>query len=391
MEDKNETPKTVRSWFRLDLAARLFRPHLIFFQAARSTNKPVKGLSGPHRGTEPFDPRQNPVDIICAGMYRACSTWQYEVVAHLIEQYYDGQRLGYLTSEQYTAMRHSDISNPELTARRVWRVFKSHDGDRVFAKAVRQGRARVIYAYRDVRDVVFSLMHKRGVKFEQLVRQGMIHQVLANDRFWMAQPDLLVQRYDDLVSDPASGVMVLARFLGIALEQSEASRIAETYSQEANRARSEALRARLQQSGINLESAANSQICDPKTLLHWNHLRPGGASSWITTAEPRHLVVLQRLCRHWLKARGYDLDPEPNDSAVLPRSGVRVLDLVKIEADLTTALVNLLVQTGSRRFPRLSRAIKRILNVPTPAHVGATVWSDPVATTPTRHATQSAP
>jgi hypothetical protein len=64
---------------------------------------------------------------------------------------------------------------------------------------------------------------------------------------------------------------------------------------------------------------------------------------------------------------------------------------VKIEADLTTARVNLLLQTGSRRFPRLSLAIKRILGLPTPATVGATVWSDPVATTPTHHATHSIP
>ena len=134
MEGKNETRKTVRSRFRLDFAARLLRPHLIFFRAARSTMTPVKAPPGPHRGRDSSDPQQSPVDIICAGMYRACSTWQYEVVAHLIEQYYDGQRLGYLTGEQYTAMRQSDVQNQDPTARRVWRVFKSHDGDRVFAK-----------------------------------------------------------------------------------------------------------------------------------------------------------------------------------------------------------------------------------------------------------------
>ena len=253
-------------------------------------------------------------------------------------------------------------------------MFKSHDGDRVFANAVRQGQARVVYAYRDVRDVVFSLMHKRGLRFEQLTRQGMIHQVLANDRFWMAQPDVVVQRYEELLADPAGGVLTLARFLGIALEQGEAVRIAESYSQEANRARAEALRDRLRQSGVNLESAANYQICDPTTLLHWNHLRPGGGGSWITKAEPRHRVVLKRLCRRWLAARGYDLEPVP-----LPRSRVGLLDLAEIEADLIVARVNVLVQNGSRRFPRLSRTIKRMLGIPTPAHVGATAWSDPVS------------
>ena len=60
------------------------------------------------------------------------------------------------------------------------------------ARELAAGRACALYAYRDVRDVVFSLMHKRGKTFEEILRQGMIHQILANDRFWMAQPSVLV-------------------------------------------------------------------------------------------------------------------------------------------------------------------------------------------------------
>jgi hypothetical protein len=141
------------------------------------------------------------------------------------------------------------------------------------------------------------------------------------------------------------------------------------------------LRDRLQQSGVDLESAANYQICDPTTLLHWNHLRPGGGGSWITKAEPRHRVVLKRLCRRWLAARGYDLEPVP-----LPQSRVGLLDRARIEADLIVAWINVLVQNGSRRFPRLSRLIKRMLGIPSPANVGATAWSDPVSTPSIRHA-----
>ena len=146
--------------------------------------------------------------------------------------------------------------------------------------------------------------------FEQLLRQGMIHQILANDRFWMAQPDVLVQRYEDLLADPARGVMELARHLGIRLEESEAARIAADYSHESNKARTEALRRRLQEAGVDLESAANAQICDPTTLLHWNHIRQGDSRSWRTLANPRQRMVLERLCGRWLKARGYAPDPD---------------------------------------------------------------------------------
>ena len=41
--------------------------------------------------------------VICAGMYRACSTWQYEVIAHLIESHWNGIRLGYLTGRRFAA------------------------------------------------------------------------------------------------------------------------------------------------------------------------------------------------------------------------------------------------------------------------------------------------
>ena len=44
------------------------------------------------------------LDVLCAGMYRACSTWQYEVAAHLVEEHRGGQRLGYLASGEYTAL-----------------------------------------------------------------------------------------------------------------------------------------------------------------------------------------------------------------------------------------------------------------------------------------------
>ena len=30
------------------------------------------------------------MDVLCVGMYRACSTWQYEVTAHLTERHRRG-------------------------------------------------------------------------------------------------------------------------------------------------------------------------------------------------------------------------------------------------------------------------------------------------------------
>ena len=313
------------SWSRLDLDARLLRPHGPFIRSARPPAANAERLGQPRSETRGNPTGREPIDVICAGMYRACSTWQYEVVAHLIEQLRGGKRLGYLTSEQYNERSRRDALDqpPTPEGGRPWRTIKSHEGDRSFARALAQGRALAVYAHRDVRDVVFSLMYKRGMTFDQLLRQGMIHQILANDRFWMGQPDVLIQRYDDLLADPVGGVKELARHLGIALSASEAAQIAGLYSRESNRARSETLERRLKESGVNLESAAGVQICDPTTLLHWNHMRKTGAGSWRTSATPQEIATLHRLCGRWLKTRGYPAGPVPTQTVSLSFHALR--------------------------------------------------------------------
>jgi Sulfotransferase domain len=359
---------------RLDLAGgRLFRPNWRLFRGYRTSSSELRAVTsrGPDGGGTDSTPL--PQDVLCGGMYRACSTWQYEVAAHLIEQYLGGQRLGYLTGGQYAERLRSDASSaidaPEQSTR--WRVVKSHEGDRSFAHALAERRGLAVYAYRDVREVVFSLMHKRGMTFEQLLRQGMIHQILANDRFWMARPDVLVQRYEDLLADPTRGVIELARHIGIRLDESEAARIADLYSHESNKARTEALRRRLQEAGVDLESAANAQICDPTTLLHWNHIRQGEARSWRTFANPRQLRTLKRLCGRWLKARGYSADSGDPETTKVP-----VRELVRAEVDILVGRATFLIRTTSLRYPRTARTFKRILGLPVESPAGATAWAD---------------
>jgi Sulfotransferase domain len=330
-------------------------------------------------GTAPEPPPiRGPVDVICAGMYRACSTWQYEVVAHLLEHHRGGRRLGYLMPQEYirAPSRADADGGPTRVPGEGWRVFKSHDGHRCFARAIARRRAVAIYAYRDVRDVVFSLMHKRRLAFEELLRQGMIHQVLANDQFWTRQPGVLIQRYDAILADPIGAVRELAHHLGIEPSDGEAERIADEYSLAANKARTEALRRRLEQAGTDLDEAANSLICDPATLLHWNHVRDGRSGSWFVEASPRQKVILRRMCGRWLTSRGYPLVPEgagPDAKAVV---SLPMGESVRIELEILRGWLSFRVREASQRFPRLAAIARRALGIKSPAQVGAKVWSE---------------
>ena len=96
---------------------------------------------------------------------------------------------------------------------------------------------------------------------------------------------MLIQRYDEILADPVNAVRELAHHVGIEPADGEAERIAHEYSLASNKARAEALRRRLEQSGVDVNEAANAQICDSTTLLHWNHVRDGGSGSWFVESN----------------------------------------------------------------------------------------------------------
>ena len=81
--DDQEAPE---SGPRLDLAGRLFRPHASLFQGSRPSSSKPAAIRSRHGDADLVDRAQHPFDVLCGGMYRACSTWQYEVAAHLIER-----------------------------------------------------------------------------------------------------------------------------------------------------------------------------------------------------------------------------------------------------------------------------------------------------------------
>ena len=302
-------------------------------------------------------------DVICGGMYRACSTWQYEVVAHLIERHLRGERLGYLTGEAYAA-RFAPFSRRAIHAgvgRRSWRVLKSHEGHRCFARALSSGQALAVYTCRDIRDVVFSLMHKRSLAFEDLLRQGMVHQLLVNDRLWRAQPRVFIQRYEELVADPVTALVQLARHLGLGVARREAAEIADEYSLGSNQTRIEALRRRLENAGIDLSARGNLQICDPVTLLHWNHLRPGGTGSWQTDFRLSERVLLDRLCGAWLRANGYASELEAAALAERARHACGV----GLRDDLTLAVGRLAfwLRRAAGHCPRTAKRVRQLLGM----------------------------
>lgn len=244
--------------------------------------------------------------VLCVGMYRACSTWQYGVAGELLARRRDGQLLGFVDGGQLA----SEVG-PGLDPRR-WAVLKAHDAHRQFADRLDCCQALGIYSHRDLRDVAFSWMHKTGQTFDEVIREGFLSQCLRNDWFWRDRPGMLFQSYEALIAEPARGVAEIARHLGIELESGEDRAIADLYSFEANRKRTKDLSERLRAEGVELDSKDQGRY-DSRTLLHWNHIRDGRAGYWDELASPGQKATLARICGPWLVEHGYVVEPPPDD------------------------------------------------------------------------------
>jgi hypothetical protein len=287
------------------------------------------------------------MDVLCVGMYRACSTWQYDVAAELVERHLGGQRLGYLTGPEY-----ADLVKREPRGD-SWRILKSHEEHPEFSRALRNGEAVALYARRDVRDVVYSMLHKRRVDFDTFLTQGMIHQVLENDRYWSGQPHLLVQRYRPLMQDPAAGIREIARFLNVTLEEGEAESVARHYSLEANRDRARRMAEALETRGLDLNDRSNAQLWDQATLLHWNHIRSGRIGDWKDRADIRQRRILARLLDGWLARHAYESDRDLGG----PRLGL------SDEVAMARGWITCRLRCLALRYPATAGRIKKALGL----------------------------
>jgi hypothetical protein len=240
------------------------------------------------------------MDVLCVGMYRSGSTWQYDVVGRMLERR-GGRRLGFVPGEDHAGLPREGAGD--------WRVLKAHDRHPAFAAALAEGRAVAVYSFRDLRDVAYSLLHKFGGSLEEVIeRKHLLHLCLDNDAFWTGQPRTLCQRYEQIMAEPEAAVAALASHLGLALPEGEAAALAAEHSLAANRGRTVELANRLRAAGVDLEDPANAQRWDDETLLHWNHIRAGRVGGWREEATPRELAVLAGICGAWLIERGYEPD-----------------------------------------------------------------------------------
>lgn len=260
--------------------------------------------------------------ILCAGMIRSGSTLQYNLARALAEEHDVGRGEGFLENlcEEDTQTRvrcwlHDDLVH----------VVKTHRPSATVLSPGGNG-IRVLYIYRDLRDVAVSLQAKDVRRsFGDIMRN--LEDAVDAYRHVRELSPLLCQRYEDLIADVPQAVQQIAEFVGIRLDQAGARAIAEQCS--ISLAREETSRLGFKLAVLSRKAVLRLGVAravadriaflpgySRRTLLKENHIsrNSGAVGSWRSHLPPDRLRRIEQEFGSWLRETGYAASGRPSDT-----------------------------------------------------------------------------
>lgn len=230
--------------------------------------------------------------VICCGMMRSASTLQYQIGVELGQRLASVDPLGYVLPERFS----DAISNSRNGASFV--VMKSHAFLEESRELLEHNNALGIYAYRDIRDVIVSLMRMRGLPFNKL-GSGILYSLLDQYVVWTSQPNVLVSQYENIVNDTAAEVLRIANHMRLSCTQDLADEIAQKFSLEHQRRR---------QYRLEDDQEFNNER---DALLHANHIHSGKSAQWMTELSTEEVGLIEHVFSEWFDQVGYQKTIHP--------------------------------------------------------------------------------
>lgn len=234
--------------------------------------------------------------VFCCGMKRSGSTVQYQITREIVETNGLGKALGWVEPAQFPQLKAT------YTDFHGFLVVKSHRYLETAEDLFMKKQAKAVYVYRDIRDVVISMMEKYQAPFWKIVASGNIQRILKDYQRWNGVNDILVSRYDTMVADLQLETLRIADHLGVKLNDRSARGIAQKYSLEQQLERIRGF------DYNNVGAKSGSSTYDPVSLLHPNHIRSGKTGQWTTRLSGIQSALIEDIGFIWLIEKGYSVE-----------------------------------------------------------------------------------
>lgn len=228
-------------------------------------------------------------------MIRSGSTLQFQLASAIVEQAAIGTRIAYAPESDFSHVREHHSLTQGI------KVFKVHVYTPDLANKCNEYGAKVIYSYRDIRDVAVSAMRKFGMSFSELMEAKWLDQALIDYYHWTKCLSFSVSRYEDFVEDVMGEAEKINRFLGTPLASHDICRLSKEFSIDRQQIKINRLN-ELHGSSIMPKEI----VFDPVELIHHNHIHQGEVGGWRTLLSDSEKYLLTDKFSGWLEETGYD-------------------------------------------------------------------------------------
>ena len=210
--------------------------------------------------------------VICCGIRRSGSTLNYKLVRAIIE---------------------------ESGVREDYRTVKTHRPTEEVKWILHHHPCKVVFTYRDLRDVVSSdrNLFRLPRSFVRLAMMHVVSDSIKDSIYWGTLSDVLFERYESFSRDLEGAVHRLAHYLSIELSENKIKNIAATH--EIN----------VQKALIGLRHSEDRSMngFDPALGYFKEHIRQGEIGRWKEDLSRLETAWIESVGCEWLRDRGYVL------------------------------------------------------------------------------------
>lgn len=245
--------------------------------------------------------------IVCNGMMRSGSTLQYNLARLLVGHDSNGIAHGYIEAKDLkVGILEQWVDSREL------HLIKMHELHPSVSKLAleKPAKVKVLYIYRDLRDVAVSAMRV----FENKTKMSLyaaLDDAIDNDTRIRALGNAIIERYEDFVNNTYGAASRYADLLNLNVAEGEIEEIVKLCSPD-NISKKLVEKNEVSKMGALIERirglfARQKYDHDPVTLMHENHIssKQDGKEKWKTTNWSLDNLEVQSRYEIWLSDRGY--------------------------------------------------------------------------------------
>lgn len=229
--------------------------------------------------------------VICCGMMRSGSTLQYQIVKEIVEMNEIGLGLGYFNNNDLIKTLSAFHNDNTTYVVKIHHYFELPTG-------LSKNDFKFIYSFRDIRDVVVSLMNFEQKEFINIFNQFRFYQLQVQHYRWLKKNGIYISKYEDFVLDIPREIINISSFLNIDISESSIKRL------------SKKLSISQQEHQIVNSQTIEKYDCtySPETLLHKNHINSGEIGQWKDQLSNFQIASVEYSWKDWLLQNNYSLN-----------------------------------------------------------------------------------